>query len=557
MYPPDAGGGGRLRLNLRILMKNEFLDSVRNRWIVAVVAVSVISATSAIFVITTLPGFDVETVQISFSDQTEAAGLVFRPLPDNTMMGMGPGGTVGDFNDDGYPDIFLLGGGGVPDALYMNNGDGTFTDEAAAWGVDLAHRGHAATVGDYDSDGDLDFFITSSGDLTSRPRAGQHLLYQNNGDRTFTEVAGNAGVDTLSARALMATGATFGDYDLDGDLDLFASTWHSLGGTSDGNRLFENNGDGTFTDVTVAAGVFDIRIAGFSPRFVDMNGDRYPELIVAADWSSSRYFINNGNGTFTDGTRSAGTGLETNGMGSTVADFNGDGLFDWFVTSIFRDERPRNNGNFLYINNGNHTFTPLADAHGTNNGGWGWGADARDFDHDEDFDIVETNGWRDPEWTGENAYLFRNKGDGTFIDVAAPAGFVHTFEGRSLMTLDYDLDGDMDVVITAYNDPVKLLRNDISGAGTNWLKLYLDTSGDPTLAPGGFGTKVTITAAGRSQHYYLGGGATYLGQSELVAHFGLGSMTTVDRLIIEWANGGTTVLNDVAANKALTVSALA
>jgi hypothetical protein len=489
------------------------------------------------------------SAQVAFSDQTTTAGLDHTAVLESDMNGihMFNGGAVGDFNRDGWPDFFLLGGGGTTaDALYINNGDGTFTDRAAEWGVAALHRGRGATVGDFNDDGWPDLYVTSSGDLNFGDRPGQHLLYRNDGDGSFTDIALAAGVNEASPTNSTGTSATFGDYDLDGDLDLFVCTWEGY----NGNRLFRNNGDETFTDVTGTSGI-DYLFWGFSPRFVDMNGDRHPELIIAADFVTSRYFVNDQDGTFTKST-TAGTGLDDNGMGSAIADFNHDGLPDWYVTSIYRDGTSQN-GNYLYVNQGNDQYTALPESAGAKNGGWGWGVEAIDFDHDGWTDIVETNGWVEPEFVGETSYLFRNNGDMSFTEVQSGSGFDHTGQGRSLMALDYDRDGDMDVLVTAFEGPVRLFRNDVSGPSTNWIQVRLDTSGEPGLAPEGRGSRVIATTGGVSQYDWMDGGATYLGLSQRVSHFGLGSATTVD-ITVEWADGTDTVLFGVAANQSITVS---
>lgn len=498
--------------------------------------------------------------QATFSDQTVSSGLVFTPSLDDSMAGvdMDIGGTVGDFDNDGFPDVFLLGGGGVADALFINNGDGTFTDQAASWGVAVLHRGHAATAGDYDGDGRQDIFVTSSGDMSDDPRVGQHRLYRNNGNGTFSEVAGTAGVNETSTTALVTRGAAFGDYDLDGDLDLFVCTWMDAFQETDGNRLFENNGDGTFSDATVAAGVMALDIHGFSPSFADMDGDLYPELLIAADYSSSRYFVNDTDGTFTDATSTSGTSEDNNGMGSAIGDLNNDGLFEWFVTSIYFNVSPPNNGNYLYINQGGHLYQavqPIA----VIDGGWGWGTAACDFDHDGFVDLAETNGWKDLEWEVESAYLYMNNGDPdasgimTFTESHVTAGLMHTLQGRALLSLDYDRDGDMDLVITASNGSAYLFRNDITGAGTHWLEVVLDTSGDPGVAPNGFGTRLVATTGSVSRSAYVHGGASYLGRSQLVAHFGLENDAVIDQLDVYWGNGTTTTLTGLASDQILTL----
>ncbi len=485
----------------------------------------------------------------SFSDQTTAAGLNFTPSvtgPSTTNHRYYPGGAVGDFNRDGWPDLFLIGGNGVADALYINNGSGTFTDRASSWGVALLHRGRAASVGDFNRDGWQDIYITSGGDLTAADRSGQHILYRNSGNGTFTNVAVAAGVHFTSS-SLTTTSSAWGDHDLDGDLDLFVMTWDP-GNT--GNRLFRNNGNETFTDVTVAAGIVQ-NLHGYAPRFVDMNGDRYPELLLVADHLTSKYYVNNGNGTFTNRTLTSGTGLDDNGMGTNVGDYNRDGQFDWYVTSIYRDDQSTGlDGNYLYVNQGSNVFTPLPLSGGVKDGGFGWGTESLDFDHDGFIDIAETNGWVDLEYVNEPSYLFRNNGDMTFTRSSLPK----TCEGKSLMTLDYDRDGDLDLVITCWNAAVRLWRNDVSGSNRNWLEIFLDTSPVAALAPDGIGSRITAATGIVSQYFTMSRGATYLGQSQLVAHFGLGSASDVDQLAIEWTNGTTTVWNDVPANQIITVS---
>ncbi len=482
-----------------------------------------------------------------FTDRTSAAGLAFTTslLADILVEQHYPGGAVGDFNRDGWPDLFFLGGGGVADGLFINQGDGTFENRAASWGLALLHRGRAASVGDYNRDGWPDIYITSGGDLSGPDRAGQHILYRNNGDGTFSNVAVAAGVNSTGTK-LATTSSAWGDYDLDGDLDLMVMTWDI---TNQGNRLFRNNGNGTFTDVTPSTGI--VMKLGFSPRFVDTDGDRYPELLLVADFGSSRYWSNNGNGTFSHKTPTSGTGLETNGMGTAIADFNRDGMQDWFVTSIYRDDPQENkDGNYLYVNQGNHLFVPLPHANGVQDGGWGWGTETLDFDHDGFVDIAETNGWDDPEYANEPSYLYRNNGDLTFTRSTLPKNH----EGRSLMTLDYDRDGDLDIVITCHNGPAMLWRNDVAGPNRNWIEIFLDTSAVGSLAPDGVGARVTAQTGVVTQSFYMSRGATYLGQSQLVAHFGLGSASEVELLTIAWPNGATDVWNDLPANQIVTLS---
>jgi hypothetical protein len=469
------------------------------------------------------------------------------------------GGAVGDFNNDGWQDLLFITSGDAPDKLFINDGDGTFTDRAAAWGIADPHLGLCAAVGDYDGDGWLDAYVISMGNPGAAPQVGQNRLYRNNRDQTFTDVAADVGLATISTDFADGLGAAWGDYDLDGDLDLFVACWIGVG-----SRLYRNDG-GLFTDVSVQAGVFDPAVRGFSPRFVDMDGDRFPELLLAADFQTSRYFRNNGDGTFTDHTGPSGTGLDGNGMGQTVGDFDRNGLLDWYVTSIHSHDPNApgipGTGNMQYLGIAEHLFAELSVAAGTNDGGWGWGTVAVDLDHDGFEDIAETNGWPyfntlgELEWTNEQSYLYRNNGGWTFTEIAGSCGFVHHQEGRGLANADLDNDGDQDLIVFSNRGRLRVFTNDLDGDDTNWLRVFVETGANPRLAPNGFGTLVRIVTAGQAQRRVLSGGCNYMSQSELSAHFGLGSSVLVDELRVEWNDGTVTVMEDVLANQTITVTA--
>ena len=338
--------------------------------------------------------------------------------------------------------------------------------------------------------------------------------------------------------------------------------------------LFRNDGGGAFTEVGARAGVADDRVIAFAAQFVDLNGDRYPELIVAGDFGTSRYYRNDGDGTFTDLTFAAGAGREANGMGIAVADLNGDGRPDWYVTSVstrWPIHRTPGTGNALYLNAGGDRFREAARAAQVRDGGWGWGVEAVDLDHDGLRDLVTTTGWIEPngadlyEWDGQPAFLFRNTGadaDGVpaFERVdAARAGLRHRLQGRALITLDYDADGDRDVVIFNFDARPSLFRNDLGGADgpgsagdAGWLRVFLEPPRGSGLAPHGWGAVVTVTAGGRTQAAAIGAGG-FFGASELSAHFGLGAAARVDELTVDWPDGSRTVLQDVAADRTLTI----
>jgi len=494
-------------------------------------------------------------VDPAFSDQTAAAGInVLYDASGYTHWYYTGGGAAADFDRDGFQDLFILDGNGR-DHLYINNGDGTFTDQAIPWGLTVVHKGKGAAVGDYDRNGWPDIYVTSAG-VTGNQGPCKHKLYRNNGNSTFTEVAAAAGVQCTTPTVEDGFGSTFGDYDLDGDLDLFVG---GFGTNNSGNKLFRNNGDGTFTNVTATINLF-AGVPGmftFAPRLIDLNEDDYPELLMVSDFGTSHYFRNNTNGTFSEITAASGLGQEENGMGQTFGDFNRDGLIDLYVTSIYL---PSNGwtGNKLYLNGGGHHYTEVSGGAGVFDGGYGWGAVGVDFDHNGWEDILETNGDNSGGGTffNEPSYLWMNGGTGTFVERALASGLVHLGKGRGLSRLDYDNDGDQDVVIFANNETVMLYRNDLAaGSDTHWLRVFLDTVSTPGIAPDGYGSRVRIAHDGIDQVRYLSTGDTFLSHSEPSAHFGLGTSTLVDQIKVHWPDGVETTIDGVEADRTITLLA--
>lgn len=505
-----------------------------------------------------------------FSNQTVAAGVVFQhSIPSDHRSGpMSGGGAVGDFNNDGYPDLYVLGGGLNRDALFINNGDGTFSDQSEQWNVLTPHRGVGATVADYDDDGDDDIYLTSFGPMQSFESPGAHRLLRNEGGY-FSNVAVDAGLNMTTENYGDGYGAAFGDYDRDGDLDLFVGAWHGVQAL--GARLFRNDGSNGFTNVTTEAGVITRSTHAFGAIWADMDGDRYPELIVAGDFGTSRYYRNNQDGTFTE--LDPGTGLAPspadhwnvgkahNAMGITAGDFNRDGLIDFFITAIWPTFAYANDfwGNGLYINHGGHVFSQMAESAGVHDGGWGWGTSAVDLDNNGWPDLPMTNGWpfADPvtfaSFSNEQSYLFMNAGNLSFDERALTYEFDHRGEGRALLHLDYDRDGDMDIVILSNNEVLQLYRNErIAGAvppDAHWLQVKLDTAGRSAYAPHGAGAIIEVTTRSGVQKQQVVLGGTYLGQSELVAHFGLGTDRWVRHVVVDWGNGRNTRRNRVSADQ--------
>ena len=512
-----------------------------------------------------LAGMSSASAQVlQFSDRTTQAGLTaVNTFPNDPAAVAGisqlmlGGAAVGDFNNDGWQDIFVLGGPSSPDLLYINNHDGTFSEQGAAWGVNAIHWGVGVAVGDFNNDGWLDIFVTGWG---TDGTISQHMLYRNNGNGTFTEVAAIAGVQSTVSNPYLSLGdgfgPAFGDYDLDGRLDLAVAGWWPGSGS---NRLFHNNGDGTFTDTTAALNYDMTYVNGYSPRFQDMNADRYPELLWVADYGTSHYFINNKNGTFTEATAAAGVGREGNGMGQVIGDFNNDGLPDWYVTSIYLPNggaTVAGTGDMLYINQGNHHYTEVSTAAGVKQAGWAWGTVAADFRNIGREDLAATNGWQETNTTSvflnDPTVLFLNNGDGTFLSDAAACGILQNGQGRGMITFDYDNDGRQDVLIITSGGPMTLYHNDLSGA-YNYLRVFLSTRGSHGLAPNGYGAHVSLTTPSGTQHRWISGASNYLSQSELSAHFGLGTSSTVSQLRVDWPDGTSTVQTNVIPNRTMTV----
>lgn len=487
--------------------------------------------------------------QVQFIDATVDCGLLPTLDSGQTVTGMRSGLAVGDFNRDGHQDIFVLGNNLRADALFISNGDGSFTDRAPAWGVDVKHRGGGACVGDVDGDGWLDIYVTSEGGKP-QPKVGQHLLWHYENGR-FVNRAKVAGVARTSREVPDGFGCAFGDYDLDGDLDLYVTGWRTFPPASKGNVLFRNEGNMKFKRVTEQAGLGHlIALPSFAPSFVDMDGDRYPELLLASDFGTSRYMVNNGDGTFRDWTDNSGTSQETNGMGSTIGDFNNDGLIDWYVTSV---DTSGGNGNKLYLNLGSHRYREVAKPAGVGAGWWGWGAVTVDVDLDGWQDIMETNGWGSATYSNKPSLLWMNNRDMTFSEVGQASGFDHTLNGLGMVNLDIDEDGDQDVVIsTAHFGQLRLYRNEQT-TGHHWLRVTLNTSGSPGLAPDGYGSRIEVVAGGKTQVRMMENGCKYLSTSEMVAAFGLEDATVVDEVRVYWNDGTVKTWTDVPVDRHITL----
>jgi hypothetical protein len=491
------------------------------------------------------PGPPIEP-RAGFTDVTAEAGLLLDPGPIDIppwclLDDAGTPRQIGDFclpqrylgaaaaadyDDDGWPDLYLSTLEG-PDRLLRNRGDGSFEDVTADAGLTAIHASGGVAWLDVEGDGDLDLLLTAVGST-------RNFLYVNDGQGGFEEdaVARGVAVDTGTPHAGM--GVAVGDYDLDGWLDLFVTDWHpddKMGNDASHARLLHGLGPaapGSFEDVTEAMGIDLREVAplvdakpgeyGFAPAFVDLDGDGWPELALAADFSTSRLWWNEGGGAFVDGTIAAGVATERNAMGSTFGDIDGDGDLDWFVSAISTPRYPTL-GNRLYRNDGMRQFTDVTDAYGVRDGGWGWGAALFDVEHDGDLDLALAAGWWTSEFHDESLSLWIDEGVLPWSERARELGVGAIAQGRGLLPFDYDRDGDLDLLVASNAEPPTLLRNDM--ATGHWLVVRVWGGGGN---PRSLGARVRVRTepAGPWQVREIGVGSHLFGQAEAVAHFGLG-----------------------------------
>ncbi|MFY9845006.1 MAG: CRTAC1 family protein [Terriglobales bacterium] len=537
-----------------------------------------------------------------FVDVTHAAGIDFHLTCGSreklyiveTQCG---GAAAFDYDNDGWMDILLVDGSTIddyragkchPPRLYHNNHDGTFTDVSAKSGLNFCGWGYGVAIGDFDNDGWEDVYIT-----------GFHgsALYHNNHDGTFTNVTAKAGVANADR---WGTSAAFGDYDNDGNLDLYVANYvdvdmnhlpqfgssqfcqyrgipvncgpRGLKGARD--RLYHNNGDGTFTDVTEKLGIDTESYYGLGVLWLDYDKDGCLDLYVANDSSPSLLYHNNCHGGFTEVGAEAGVayssdGHEQAGMGIDSADYDRDGWPDILKTNFSDDN------NNLYHNDHNGEFTDVAGEAGIgaiSNPYLGFGAKFLDYDNDGWPDIFIVNGHVDPQVEGqtfgvgyaERPFLFHNlssdkNGDkssdksklGKFEEVGQKSGgaLAKKYVGRAALTADFWNRGRQDLLITSLDASPVLLRNEVPSVG-HWLRIK--TVGTKSNRDG-YGAKLEITVEGSIRYAEVRAGSSFESSSDPRVHFGLGSATRVDAITIRWPSGQVDKVGPTAADQEVVV----
>lgn len=520
------------------------------------------------------------TAIVRFTDVTKAAGITFvhdqRPTAEKHMTEtFGSGVAWLDFDNDGFQDLYFVNGApGSSNALYRNNGNGTFANVTARAGVAATDRRHGhktgVAVGDIDNDGFPDLFVAAFG---------PDILYRNNGNGTFTDVTTRAAV--AGGTGEWGSSAGFFDFDRDGRLDLYVANYLDVAYTDnpycgykrpgfrtycsptifDGvaDRLYRNNGNGTFTDVSAKAGIANPAGKGLGVTFCDVDGDALVDIYVANDLVRNFLYRNNGDGTFRDIAYAAGVGFGGDGkpqagMGTDCGDVDGNQLPDLYVTN-FAEEL-----NTLYLNQGRGLFEDATLKLGLRSGfgPLGFGTKLFDMDNDADLDIHVVNGHIIDNiamyGTGVSYamkdLLYENVG-GRFVDVSARSGPAVQVDrvGRGEAVADFDNDGRLDIVISNLGQPAVLLRNTAPGTG-NWLSIRARSRKSNSH---GLGARVTAETAQGRQVREINNAASYLSSSDSRLHLGLGNAKVVTRLEVRWPSGQTQVLTNVAANRVLVI----
>ena len=500
------------------------------------------------------------------TEVAQSVGVIHHAVMCDFQMPAQGGAAWFDYDNDGWYDLYLT-GGRVADALFRNNGDGTFTDRTAAAGLSVIGSvfTDGVTTGDVNRDGWDDILVTTF-------KTAGNYLFLNNGDGTFSAQPNWAG----SLDAANSFSATFGDLNMDGWLDLYVCNWSRnmqvsiVGGVfsvdSEANYYYENNGDGTFTEKAEDLGLDDPLGCGLGVMITDFDNDNDPDLFVANDFG---FFIGNTPNRmfrnefplegFTEVSNNLGLDMGMNGMGVAKTDVNSDGVFDYYTTNIRNDK--------FMVSSLSGYEDELVDRGLKNDSVWlqdlsarhwnvGWGTGFLDIDNDMDEDLMVANGSLryDFPWPSlDSNRLFLNDGNGDFTDVSLETGVADTYVSRALAYCDYDLDGDLDVFI-GVSDSIGgmtnsfLYRND--SPPQNWLEVKATGVQNNT---NGIGAKVILYTNGQAQMREIGGQSSFNSQHWHVAHFGLGNNQLVDSMQVVWYGGGVDRYYNLSANQFLEV----